>query len=591
MPSTRNTNATILNGQRKRRLQCKVEASTSSSGEMLDQFAVKRRRRVQKSMTITCTKQKADINIGIDDLKNSTLINNNCSSKPELLFNSNDQKSVIDLNEFESQEPVLIQELLTNDTKQRKRPHDLVDDSVEIPPVKKIDKIRSKLLSKPNVVSNEEFNRLKNQLIARYKDLNRHAQDQSGETRKKYSDFAKVATKQSDSRTELPLPPCFAILLTIFKQIDVILNFQYIRHREVPFKEIQEAVSQMNPRIRLRLSHVAMIRRIFAHAFQYGLKRVDDNEKSVEGDSVTLDGKRRHLTLKFGFDGTRDYFKTRSDILGTSENMDFEWTESRLDRYLGNSNNAFAAGFLARRANIFQELLLNETKIQHGLFLEKRGICNRSTVVKRWHPEFILSEIPFPLEAEMPEIQNHEIVSDGAKFIQLAGALDSIKTRQSMYKIDEKDSFQQLSTSDIPEDVVKLVAFRESKRKLVEYWKETEQFHLIKLKKELPSVVMSIYELFEMKRARVLNYEHIQSQAMLCIQHLSHAAFDDIANIIGKDFADWIYMIELRSGQRYFKLKRNIPRSEFKEILKSWILKYNASVKEHPDFVCSMKIL
>ncbi|KAL7673603.1 hypothetical protein ACOME3_008456 [Neoechinorhynchus agilis] len=575
---------------------------------MLDRFAGIRRRRVQEKMAPDSPEKLVEHEICKEiDVVKSRLESD--ASPKDALYPSVDESTdrcekriIIYRPEDPCKERARSEQLLNKDFQSKKRPLSLRstadDESGQNPPVKKTSKVSSKLLSKVSVVSSEDFNLLKSQLIARYNNLDRQ-DDQCNQPKKAYEQYADLVRKKSvpklnkhpASSVELPLPCTFALLLTMFKRIDAILSFQYVRHREVPFKEIQQAVGRMSPRIRLRLSHLAMIRRLFAHAYQYGLKRVDNNEKSIEGDSVTSDGKRHHLTLTFGFDGTRDYFETKLRLLGTSEDPDRGWGDDRLETLLRNADNAFAPGFLARRADIFHELLLREAKKLHGLFLEKRGICDRSVEVKRWHPEFVLSDIPFPEQAQMPEIQDHEIVSNGTKLFELAKAISSMKTRETIEKISRECSVPRSSTpisSDIPEDVIKIVGYRESKRKVVESWKETEQYQLMKLKKELPSVAMSIHESFEKKSARVLNYEHIQNQAIFHNQRLSHAAFADIAEIILRDFDGWIYMIELRSGQRYFKLRRNVQRSEFKQMLKSWITKYNAGVKEHPEFVCSM---
>lgn len=358
----------------------------------------------------------------------------------------------------------------------------------------------------------------------------------------------------------LLLPLKYSVLQEMFKSTDITVSMLFNRQERTTWSRVQQAVKKMTCK-NFEKKHLGQIKHVFPDAYSYRLEK-----------------------------------KTaicRNDALAEYELMVEPVLSSEISQTSDCQPIKFTGSMLVIRRHNFHSKLLSIVKAHHARFLTQIGQSNsvNQAKIRRWHPEFMLdnlpdipiSDLPQPPDEESHRCNSAKDVLCRARDRLAKRAVDalkkvaenSIKTPEQLViskSVCENNNNFSKNANTVANDDLKGISqallakirAKESEKKIKAMTRSDEAEAELHKLSVLPDIAKGLRMLFLTEKKGSLPFNYISAKLCKSSPSISTAMCMDehlrfLLTVVG-DHLPWIKIVSIR-GQEFLKLDKSIEIS------------------------------
>ncbi|XP_051948278.1 DNA replication factor Cdt1-like isoform X2 [Xyrauchen texanus] len=224
------------------------------------------------------------------------------------------------------------------------------------------------------------------------------AQAKEQEEREKLPSYQRYHTLAQDVPPGLTLPYKYKVLAEMFRSMETIVGMLFNRSETVTFAKVKQGVQDMMHK-RFEESHLGQIKTVYPSAYTFR------QERNIPCFSATAKRSRYQLTV-----------------------------EPIIDEEFNGTRPVLPASHLLERRQVFHQNLVEIVKGHHKVFLASLNppIVVPDDKLTRWHPRFIIDEVPNIKPSDLPQPPQTEKLTSAQEVLDKARALMTPKMEKAL---------------------------------------------------------------------------------------------------------------------------------------------------------------
>ncbi|XP_051577033.1 DNA replication factor Cdt1-like [Myxocyprinus asiaticus] len=224
------------------------------------------------------------------------------------------------------------------------------------------------------------------------------AQAKEPEEREKLPAYQRYHTLAQDVPPGLTLPYKYKVLAEMFRSMETIVGMLFNRSETVTFAKVKQGVQDMMHK-RFEESHLGQIKTVYPSAYTFR------QERNIPCFSATTKRSSYQLTV-----------------------------EPIIDEEFNGTQPVLPASHLLERRQIFHQNLVEVMKGHHKVFLASLNppIVVPDDKLTRWHPRFIVDEVPNIKPSDLPRPPQTEKLTSAQEVLDKARALMTPKMEKAL---------------------------------------------------------------------------------------------------------------------------------------------------------------
>jgi len=356
----------------------------------------------------------------------------------------------------------------------------------------------------------------------------------------------------------LNLPSKYENLLNTFRSTDSVVSMLFNRQETATWVKIQKSVKQIT-RKDFEKVHLGQIGHVYPTAYKF------QQEKGLIYTGARR-SERYELTLKPIID---------------SEDGNF------------GEHKKLTSALMVERKQTFHHNLLDIVKDHHQKFLStlEPPIEADNAKIRRWHPEFMLDQIPEPEAIKLPLPPDYvdEHVNSAKDVLEKATGRLTKKAVEALRKVAEKCTpekkkelvVEQDSNNNktpppdpskyrgISEALLAKVRQKEKDKKLRQMLRTDENEKKLEILKQLPGIARTLRMLYTTERKTSLPVDHITAKLLNCCKSVtSKDSMQERLRALATEIPTWLKIITVRNTD-YLKRLKDMSQNEIVQILQS----------------------
>ncbi|KAF0990497.1 hypothetical protein HZS_5285, partial [Henneguya salminicola] len=264
--------------------------------------------------------------------------------------------------------------------------------------------------------------------------------------------------------------------------------------------------------------------------------------------------------------------------IGEPPNQSPSSKSSKLIIEMTDSNEEEAPITVTHRRETFNDLLMKKTLFYHNKFLLELGVNIDASQIKRWHPKFMIEEVPDIESVELPELPKTKVYTakdmlkmtcyteDEIMLNILTAASNNCSNDTENASIENTISSEDNTIKHIPKNLLEKIRLKEKIKSQKLMLRDPTVDVLLTKMQRLPEIIRCVYNYFVTEKKPYLTLNSVlvkikQSNlpdANISIEYsLKIGAIQEYINLIQKHIPEWMKTVNLH-GVPYLGIKNDV---------------------------------